>query len=648
MSRFHKILIANRGEIACRIIRTARAMGYPTVALFSEADRDAPHVALADEAVCIGAAPASESYLSVAKILAAAEQTGADAIHPGYGFLAENAEFAEAVTAKGLVFIGPPAEAIRLMGSKRLAKERMIAADVPCVPGYSGATQDEARLVEEAQRVGYPLMIKASAGGGGRGLRRVDDESGLREQLALARSEAESAFGDGELILERAIINPRHVEIQVFADSMGGALHLGERDCSVQRRHQKVVEEAPSPAVDAALRARMGAAAVAAAKAIGYVGAGTCEFLVDDSGDFYFMEMNTRLQVEHPVTELVTGLDLVAWQLDVAAGAPLPVTQDDVAMNGHAIEVRLYAEDPEQQYLPQVGALHSVVFPEDAGVRIDAGVVSGQAVTPHYDAMIAKLMAHGRDREEARRRLCQALRRTRLFGVVTNRDFLLDVLEHPVFVEGRATTAFLDTHGFGTKKEATVPDQAWMIAALLWADASTVAPGPGWSSAGARRFSIAARCGDEERRVAGSTVDGNWSLSLGDAPVAVQFSRTADRVSLELGGHLQRADYFLAADELYLNFGGRTYQFERQSGLVGPGSGAAANSVVAPMAGRVIRVDATPGATVQKGQVLLVLEAMKMQMEVPAPRDGTVEAVSAAPDQQVNARQVLVTLREEG
>ncbi|MFS2127883.1 geranyl-CoA carboxylase subunit apha, partial [Pseudomonas sp. Pseusp97] len=408
MPSFDKILIANRGEIACRVIRTAHDLGYRTVAVYSEADANARHVQLADEAVCIGPAPVGQSYLKPEAILDAAKRTGAGAVHPGYGFLSENADFARACEAAGIVFIGPGVEAIHLMGSKRLSKIAMLEAGVPCIPGYEGVDQDEATLAREAQRIGYPLMIKASAGGGGRGMRLVTRSEDLAEQLRTARSEAQNAFGSGELILEKAVVQPRHVEIQVFGDSHGHIVYLGERDCSVQRRHQKVIEEAPCPVLTEELRAAMGEAAVKAAASVNYLGAGTVEFLLDASGAFYFLEMNTRLQVEHPVTELVTGQDLVAWQIRVAEGHPLPLTQAQIQLRGHAIEVRLYAEDTGNGFLPQTGQVLRWTPPQLDGIRIDHGLREGQPVTPFYDPMLAKVIAYGATRDEARRKLVRA------------------------------------------------------------------------------------------------------------------------------------------------------------------------------------------------------------------------------------------------
>ncbi|MEO1336425.1 MAG: acetyl-CoA carboxylase biotin carboxylase subunit, partial [Myxococcota bacterium] len=398
-STINRILVANRGEIACRIIRSAHSLGRTAVAVYSEADKDAPHVRMADEAVCIGPPSVAASYLNIDAIIAAAQKTNADAIHPGYGFLAENADFARAVTAAGLVFIGPPIEAIALMGNKAAAKRRMLDAAVPCVPGYQGTDQTDPTFVKQARDIGYPVMVKAASGGGGRGMRLVEDESQLVAALARARAEADSAFGSNELILEKAVVRPRHVEIQVFADRHGHVIHLGERDCSVQRRHQKVIEEAPCPVMTPQLRSAMGQAAVEAAKSIDYVGAGTVEFLLDASGAFYFLEMNTRLQVEHPVTEMVTGIDLVAQQISVAEGHPLDIEQSDVAFNGHAIEVRLYAEDPAQGFTPSTGRLERWSTPDLEGIRVDDGVDSGTEISPYYDPMVAKVIGWGPTRE---------------------------------------------------------------------------------------------------------------------------------------------------------------------------------------------------------------------------------------------------------
>src|SRR4030088_3521890 len=441
---FRTILIANRGEIALRIMRTARRLGYGVVAVYSNVDRDTPHVRAADKAIWIGEALPAQSYLRIDAIIAAARAGGADAIHPGYGFLAEKADFAKACRDAGLVFIGPSPEAINAMGNKASAKETMQAAGVPCIPGYQGADQSNATMLAEARKIGFPLMIKAVAGGGGRGMRLVADAAGFSDALHSARSEAQSAFGDAAVILERAIPDPRHIEIQVFGDRHGNAIHLGERDCSVQRRHQKLIEEAPSPAVSPELRARMGAVAVAAIKSLRYEGAGTLEFLLDTSGEFYFMEMNTRLQVEHPVTEAITGLDLVELQLRVASGEPLDLRQDDIRFSGHAIEVRLCSEDAAHDFVPQSGRMALWQMPE--GIRVEHAMQSGSEVSPFYDSMIAKLISYGSTREEVRGKLICALEQTAAFGVTTNQGFLISCLRHPAFAKGKATTAFIGKH----------------------------------------------------------------------------------------------------------------------------------------------------------------------------------------------------------
>src|SRR6476646_942024 len=441
---FSKILIANRGEIALRIMRTARRLGYGVVAVYSDADRDALHVRAADQAICIGEALPAQSYLRIEAIIAAAKTSGAGAIHPGYGFLAENADFAQACRDSGLVFIGPSPEAIRSIGNKAGAKNIMQGAGVPCVPGYQGADQSDAVMLAEARKIGFPVMIKAVAGGGGRGMRLVADAAAFPDALRSARSEAQGAFGDPTVILERAIVDPRHIEIQVFGDRYGNAVHLGERDCSVQRRHQKLIEEAPSPKVTRKLRARMGDVAVAAVKQLRYEGAGTLEFLLDPSGEFYFMEMNTRLQVEHPVTEAITGLDLVELQLRVASGEPLGLVQEDIKFSGHAIEVRLCSEDTDHDFMPQSGTMALWQMPD--GVRVEHALQSGSEIPPFYDSMIAKVVSHGATREEARGRLIVGLEQLTAFGVTTNQAFLISCLRHPGFARGEATTAFIGTH----------------------------------------------------------------------------------------------------------------------------------------------------------------------------------------------------------
>jgi geranyl-CoA carboxylase alpha subunit len=614
---FTKILVANRGEIAWRVMRTARAMGYRTVAVYSDADKDAPHVAFADEAVRIGPPPVGESYLSIDRILEAAHKSGADAIHPGYGFLSENAAFAASCEQAGLVFIGPPPAAIAAMGNKAAAKRRMIEAGVPCVPGYQGADQSDASLAREAGRIGLPVMVKAAAGGGGRGMRLVEREADLLEAIRTARAEAESAFGSGELILEKAVVDARHVEIQVFADTHGNVIHLGERDCSVQRRHQKVVEEAPSPAVDADLRHRMGAAAVAATRAIFYRGAGTVEFLLGADGAFYFLEMNTRLQVEHPVTEAITGLDLVAWQLRVAAGEPLPLTQEQVAFSGHAIEVRLYAEDAYAGFLPQTGRIDVWRPATGPGVRIDHGIKDGLVISPFYDPMIAKVIAHGATREEARTRLLRALAETVVLGPTTNRHFLIRLLEHPDFADGKATTSFLGKHTFPAP---AVSDVHWQLAAvLLWRQSAARYPAAlrGWRNSNPEPTPIRLAAGGSERLL----------HVTGHEPI----DETAPF-------HVDGDDVVVDLEALTVRFTDRTYA---------PPAAAAAGSdgkLRAPMDGRIVAIKVAAGDSVAKGQTLVVLEAMKIQHQLKAPLDATVEAVAVKEGQQVSNRTVLVTM----
>ncbi|WP_270936671.1 acetyl-CoA carboxylase biotin carboxylase subunit, partial [Falsiroseomonas oryzae] len=462
---FSTLLIANRGEIACRVIRTARRMGLRTVAVFSDADADAMHVAMADAAVRLGPAPARESYLNIPALLDAARATGAEAIHPGYGFLSENAEFAEACAAAGLIFVGPPPAAIRAMGSKAAAKALMERAGVPLVPGYHGEDQSDATLRAAAMRIGFPILVKASAGGGGKGMKIARDATELEEAIALARGEAVSAFGDDRLLLERYLTKPRHIEVQVFADTQGNVVHLFERDCSIQRRHQKVVEEAPAPGMSPERRAAMGKAACDAARAIGYVGAGTVEF-ISEGDTFAFMEMNTRLQVEHPVTEAITGQDLVAWQLRVAAGEPLPLTQDQLRIAGHAIEVRLYAEDPARDFAPSVGTLKHLALPDGEGIRVDAGVRGGDTIPIHYDPMVAKVIAQGADREEARRRLLRALNATEVVGVRTNLPLLRAIVATPAFAAADLDTGFIARHP-GLLAPTPPPPRAALAAAVL-------------------------------------------------------------------------------------------------------------------------------------------------------------------------------------
>ena len=660
MAAFNKILIANRGEIACRVIRTAHDLGYRTVAVYSEADGDARHVQLADQALCIGPAQVNQSYLVIERIVAAAQQTGADAIHPGYGFLSENAEFARACAAAGIVFIGPSTEAIHLMGSKRLSKIAMLEAGVPCIPGYEGAAQDDATLVREAERIGYPLMIKASAGGGGRGMRLVHSADELAAQLRSARSEALNAFGSDELILERALLQPRHVEFQVFGDQHGQIVHLGERDCSVQRRHQKVVEEAPCPVMTAELRQAMGAAAVKAAASVNYVGAGTVEFLLDASGAFYFLEMNTRLQVEHPVTELVTGQDLVAWQIQVAAGQALPLRQKDIRLQGHAIEVRLYAEDAAQNFLPQTGQVLRWKPAELPGIRIDHGLVEGQSITSFYDPMLAKVIAFGATREEARRKLLRAIEDCVLLGVTANQRFLANLLKHPEFAAGNASTAFIDEHFHEDSSLAPEPPTRveLAVAAVLFFQASAQASAhqgglAGWRNANGAPWRFLLQQGEQRFAVELQVLEPGRQprlvARLGDQQVPLRLLASDGRwVTLELDGIRQRLAYHLEGARLWL-YGqqGNLELTDVSHEPASAGEGTSCGTVQAPMDGAIVEILVMEGEKVGKGQLLLVLEAMKMEHPLKARIDGIIRRVQVSKGDQVKNRQLLVEVAAE-
>ncbi|HEY0844455.1 MAG TPA: biotin carboxylase N-terminal domain-containing protein [Noviherbaspirillum sp.] len=654
------ILIANRGEIAIRLMRTMRRMGYRTVAVFSDADAGSPHVRMADAACRIGPAPARDSYLDAGAILDAAHRLGADAIHPGYGFLAENADFAATVIAAGLTWIGPPPAAMRSMGNKAGAKRLLVERDVPMLPGYQGKEQSDAVLLSEAVRIGLPLMIKAAAGGGGRGMRLVREEGELASALARARSEAEQAFGSGELILERALFSPRHVEIQVFADLHGNVVHLGERDCSVQRRHQKIIEEAPSPAVTPALRARLGAAAVAAARACGYVGAGTVEFLLDADGAFWFMEMNTRLQVEHTVTEALTGLDLVEWQLRVAEGARLPLDQKDIdarlACGGHAIEVRLCAEDPASDFLPQAGPV--LRWRASGGGRTEHALADGYMISPHYDSMVAKLIAHGPTREEARRKLMQQLHETLLLGVRSNQDFLIACLAHPEFAEGRATTSFIASCFPAETRAAQLPDwpaRASAAALLLAVRAGRGRYHPelhGWSSTGALEHTLDIELDGTVCQVSIRAVDrGTWRISGEGHAFDAQAAIIDDgELSLRLGDGSTASTATLAyatRDEaIHFRYAGRnhvlrdlTYRPARQKN-----TGAKDGMIRSPMNGKVAVLQCAAGAKVSAGQTVIVLEAMKMEHAIMAPCDGILRAVHVARGEQVAPGNILAEI----
>jgi geranyl-CoA carboxylase alpha subunit len=659
MRSFKSILVANRGEIAVRVMRTAETLGYRCIAVYSEADAEAPHVQKADDAVLIGPAPVGESYLDMDRILDAARESGAEAIHPGYGFLAENADFARACADAGLVFIGPSAEAIDLMGNKAAAKRRMIEADVPCVPGYEGADQSDTAFQAAAADIGFPIMVKAAAGGGGRGMRLVHAASDLADALGTARSESLNAFGSKELILEKAIMRPRHVEFQVFADSHGNVIHMGERDCSVQRRHQKVVEEAPCPVMTVELRARMGAAAVEAARSIDYQGAGTVEFLLDGDGEFYFLEMNTRLQVEHPVTELITGLDLVALQIHVAEGHSLGVTQDDVSLTGHAIEVRLYAEDPAQDFLPVTGVIDLWRPAEGAGIRFDSGIETGQEISPFYDPMIAKAMAWGETREIARHRLIEALKETLLFGSITNRSFLIDALSKETFAMGAATTAFIDEEFSAEDLADGAPDfeQAAMAAVVqfrverqrAYDQSITVSETlMDWSSTG--QLPTRYVYGSEENAIdltVGPQGGDSYRVESGEEAVTIvllSFNDVSARMRVD---GRRRVLYFAAptAGEVYLSIEGKTFHFRNHIAFPASAAEAAGGGrVLAPMHGALLEIFVKPGDVVETGTRLAVLEAMKMQHDIVAEIDGTVQQVCAEPGTQVAADDLLLEI----
>ncbi len=660
-----RLLIANRGEIVTRIARTARQMGIATVAVYSDADRDSVHVAACDDAMPLGGFAAADSYLRIDKLLAAARSSGADAIHPGYGFLSESAGFAAAVTAAGLVFVGPPAAAIEAMGDKARARQRMAAAGIAVVPGYDGDDQDPTILQHEADRIGYPVMVKAAAGGGGRGMRLVQGAAELPDALRSAAAEAAKSFGDGRLILERAVVEPRHVEIQVFADSQGNVLHLGERDCSVQRRHQKVIEESPSPAVNDELRVRMGAAAVAVAREIGYVGAGTVEFLLDRAGHFYFMEMNTRLQVEHPVTEGVTGLDLVEWQLRVARGEPLPLRQDEVRLQGHAIEVRLCAESPPDDFLPGSGTIVDWSVP--AGVRCDHALRAGAEVPAWYDSMVAKLIVQAPAREQCIDQLAAAVDRTVLLGLQSNRAFLGRLLRHERFRAGHdVSTAFIARHFSSAESRQPQPDaKLWALAAWISVAGApeaecTPAAWRNWSTGRPLPQPWRLRWHAPATTLAGTTTEMRGRLYLSPCSARVEHAAgqlQLQAVPIQAGLHAkaiidgEHVDYRYAwsGATLWLHTLQGDYAFDcqrRDSARSSESDGVAAMEVRAAINGRVVDVVAAVGATVANGDRLVVLEAMKMEHEVRAARGGRIADVGVKVGDQVVPGQVLV--RYEG
>jgi 3-methylcrotonyl-CoA carboxylase alpha subunit len=653
---FTRILIANRGEIACRIIRTARRMGIATVAVYSTADADALHVELADAAWPIGAAPARDSYLAGARIIDAARAAGAQAVHPGYGFLSENADFAAACAEAGLVFIGPPPASIRAMGGKAAAKALMQQAGVPVVPGYHGADQSLPVLAEAAAVIGYPVLVKASAGGGGRGMRVVEAPDTLAEAVASAAREAQSAFGDARLLLERYLARPRHIEVQVFADSHGACLSLFERDCSIQRRHQKVIEEAPAPGLDPRLRAAMGEAAVAAARAVGYVGAGTVEFIVEDDR-FYFMEMNTRLQVEHPVTEMVTGLDLVEWQIRVAAGEGLP--RRDPALRGHAIEARIYAEDPARDYLPATGQLLHLRAPlQTAEMRVETGVRAGDVISPWYDAMIAKLVVWGEDRPAAVRRLAAGLAAYEVAGVATNLGLLRRIACHPAFAAAALDTGFIARHAAALLPPAPALPRAALAAgvlavlAALQPRADPADPWSPWTEASAWRLheagwhEVVLRHEATEVAVRATPLgEARYRLDLPERPAVAWLGDSGTRLWLD--GVMRRVALARLAETVTVVLDGGAWVLHQADALAPPPAAAAAESrLTAPIPARVARVLVREGDTVARGAALIVLEAMKMEFTLSAPRDGTIASVGHAADEMVAEGAELVRFAE--
>ncbi|HLU80061.1 MAG TPA: acetyl/propionyl/methylcrotonyl-CoA carboxylase subunit alpha [Burkholderiaceae bacterium] len=672
---FETLLIANRGEIACRVAATARRMGLRTVAVYSDADADARHVAVCDMAVHIGGAEPAASYLRADAILEAARQTGAQAIHPGYGFLSENEGFARACADAGIVFVGPPASAIAAMGSKSAAKALMEKAGVPLVPGYHGDNQDPDFLRQQADAIGYPVLIKASAGGGGKGMRIVNSSVEFDDALASCKREAASSFGDDRVLIERYLQKPRHIEIQVFADSLGNYVHLFERDCSVQRRHQKVIEEAPAPGMTAERRQAMGEAAIAAARAVGYVGAGTVEFIAEPDGRFYFMEMNTRLQVEHPVTELITGQDLVEWQLRVAAGEALPLQQEQLGLDGHAIEARIYAENPEKGFLPSIGTLSTLEFPEHTefswgAIRVDGGVRNGDTITPFYDPMIAKLIVHGRDRDQARARMLRALGDMRVAGLQTNIAFLRRLIADQAFASADLDTGLIERrHDSLFPASSQLPDDILALAATAalqtqgyagsHSHVTTPASDPwsvadGWRVSGQHKRVLEFL--DAEGQVLSLELrcdDGHWQYTRNGQSQSLEWTASESRpgrqqLRLRLGGRDCHGDVVIQGETLTVYRNGESHIVRLHDAVAhaqdeGSDHG---GSLTAPMPGKIIAVAVAAGDAVKSGDVLLVMEAMKMEHTIVSPRDGVVEEVFFQPGDQVTDGTELIAIKE--
>ncbi|MGI9229339.1 MAG: acetyl/propionyl/methylcrotonyl-CoA carboxylase subunit alpha [Gammaproteobacteria bacterium] len=656
---FNKILIANRGEIACRVIRTAQRLGIETVAVYSAADAAALHVAMADEAVAIGPAAAQDSYLVIEKLIAAAKASGAAAIHPGYGFLSENAAFAHACKDSGIVFIGPPAAAIEAMGSKSAAKTIMQQAAVPLLPGYHGEDQDHDLLQQQATQLGYPLLIKAVAGGGGKGMRLVQQADEFQAALAAVKREAHNAFSDDKVLLERYLNNPRHIEIQLFRDSLGNGVFLFERDCSVQRRHQKILEEAPAPGMPESRRKAMGKTALLAAQAIDYQGAGTVEFIVDAEGEFYFMEMNTRLQVEHPVTEWITAQDLVEWQFRIAAGEPLPLRQRDLTISGHALEARLYAEDPDNEFLPCTGELVHLRFPAESNhVRIDTGVRQGDSVSVHYDPMIAKLSVWDQDRATCLRRMQQAIEQTQIVGLINNLDFIGRIIAHPAFQAGAVSTDFIAEHAADLYADTVaIPEQVFAVAALYLLltraeqAADAVDPGSPWGLRNNWQLNLPAAetlCfhgAFGEQEVGIRQTGDSYEISLhGKTCTAEAGMENTTMLVAEFAGIQTCVDIVAHGNQLNVFYAGKRYELKQgadQDVIAAEDSGGKLN---APMPGRIIAIMVEENQTVSQGQPLLILEAMKMEHTINANRDGTVKAVFFAVNDMVDEGVELIAL----
>ena len=652
---FKSLLVANRGEIASRIIKTANDIGLKTIAVYTDADAMSPHVSIANEAINIGAGPIGDSYLSIKKIIDVAKKAGADAIHPGYGFLSENHNFSEACKSSGIVFVGPSPKSIELMGNKAQAKRIMKNAGVPCVPGEEVENKNDRELMISAETIGFPLMIKAAAGGGGRGMRLVNNITELQKNCEIARSEAENAFGSSEIIFEKAIIDPRHVEIQIMADNFGNVISLGERDCSVQRRHQKIIEESPSPAVDDDLRKNMGEVACAAAKEINYSGAGTVEFLLDENKNFYFLEMNTRLQVEHPVTELVTDLDLVEMQLKVADGQALGVTQEGIELHGHAMEVRLYAEDPSNNFMPSTGKIEVWSPDSSSDTRYDNGIVEGQTISPFYDPMIAKVISKGKDREEAITKLRQSLLKTALFGIKNNRDFLISILSSAAFKSSEVNTSFLENNKFDASAVSLKEVEKAIIGAVIFIDLEAqenrmVSLGlepelKGWSNIKNLKYPLTLKVAEEVISIE-LAFKGLTSFDVLNNGTVYKVAYKNDIIMID-GNEYPVFFSEVKNNTLFINISEFSFKAERVTSSLISHEIEDQGNVLAPMHGVIKEIFVSNGDKVEKGQIIFILEAMKMQHEVSATGTGLVSEVNVNEGDQVEAEQQLLNIEME-